>query len=613
MMKLIFPNRLINTKRTLFSFITLIIIFFGIFAKSDITNLASAEFSFMPLRQSNDFLNSHRHHYASQNVPSAASVRDLNQLKELTNVVVGLNSSLKLLNDLPVIAYYDATNGDLKLTSCSDIVCSVRTTNVISSVGNVGLDPSMVFSNDQLPVISFYDVDTVDLHLLYCDSLRCANPTEKIIDTAGEVGLDSSLTLNSSGNPVISYYDQTNKSLKIAICLDTYCTTNQIKTLDIGGTVGWYTSLILTGGDLPVIAYFDFGNRNLNLVRCHDQYCGTLTKQIIDSSGDVGWFPDIELTNSGTFVIAYQDRTNEQVKIAECLDANCDTTRFVQIGNPGYSGAFSSLELTNNDVPIVSFYDWVNLDLMIADCVNFSCDEPVITTIDTAGDIGKDTSLVLSTHDVPIITYFDNGNGNLKLAIAPQTIDSGRSNQITRTAPINNEIVGRSRVTLQWKHVDGITSYEYCISISPTLCTIWLPTVENSIEISPLADFQTYYWRVRGVTEAGLYIDDGGTASAFSVQLLPTAPVKIAPANKSRNQANRVTLRWSRTSDATAYEYCINVLPKTCSKWTNVGSASSVTITNLQKGKTYLWEVRSRNSSGVSAIKGSGWTFQTAP
>ncbi len=63
-----------------------------------------------------------------------------------------------------MIAYFDQTNGDLKLVRCGDAACSAENVlTAVDSTGNVGTYPSIGIGTDGIPVISYYDSTNWDL------------------------------------------------------------------------------------------------------------------------------------------------------------------------------------------------------------------------------------------------------------------------------------------------------------------------------------------------------------------------------------------------------------------------------------------------------------------
>ncbi len=131
---------------------------------------------------------------------------------------------------LPVVAYYDAVNADLKLFRCADTACNngfgTFTIAVVDSTGDVGKFASIAIAPDGLPIISYYDATTTELKTAKCGSPGCTvnNTINSITADAGDVGQDTSVTIGLDGMPVIAYTDVANTRLRIARCSNPFCT-----------------------------------------------------------------------------------------------------------------------------------------------------------------------------------------------------------------------------------------------------------------------------------------------------------------------------------------------------------------------------------------------------
>ena len=94
----------------------------------------------------------------------------------------------------------------------------------MGALSRVGQYTSITLGADGLPVISYYDLTNGVLRVAKCGNAACTGAsTITTVDSAGNVGLFSSITLGADGLPVISYYDSTNSDLKVAKCTSATC------------------------------------------------------------------------------------------------------------------------------------------------------------------------------------------------------------------------------------------------------------------------------------------------------------------------------------------------------------------------------------------------------
>lgn len=76
------------------------------------------------------------------------------------------------------------------------------------------------------------------------------------------------------------------------------------------------------------------------------------------------------------------------------------------------------------------------------------------------------------------------------------------------------------------------------------------------------------------------------------------------------------TLIWNQTAPVTRYEYCYdNTNDNACSNWISTGTNTNVSLSGLQEGATYYWQVRAWNGTyGPTYANGSAsayWSFTT--
>ncbi len=355
----------------------------------------------------------------------------LNQWRWISTTVdsnagdVGANSSLKIGQDgLPVISYYDNTNGDLKVAQCQTVSCINVISTTVDSAGDVGRDSALAIGLDGLPVISYWDYTNRDLKMVRCQTLSCISVIRITVDSFGDVGGFNSLAIGSDGLQVISYYDNTNGDLKVAKCQTASCTSAISTTVDSVGDVGLGTTLAIGRNGLPVIGYYDFIKGDLKVAQCQTVSCTSVISSTVDSAGDVGRSQNsLAIGLDGLPVISYWDYTNFDLKVAQCQTVSCTSVISTTVDSAGIVGLYASLAIGRDGLPVISYYDLTNSDLKVAQCQTVSCTSDgsvavIRTTVDSVGRVGESTSLAIGLDGLPVISYYDGTNGDLKVARA---------------------------------------------------------------------------------------------------------------------------------------------------------------------------------------------------
>lgn len=225
---------------------------------------------------------------------------------------------------IPIIAYYDAFNGDLKLAYCNSTACNAPTIVTVDSAGFVGQEPSLRLTSGDIPVISYFDTSFDDLKLARCESSTTCNfPSIVTVDnSANDVGEYNSLQLDSNGVALISYLNNTDRTLNFAHCNNIACNAPTLRLLDSNTQTGLQTSMILRGGD-PLIAHRNHTLSTMLLVICDDPTCATYTSSTLQTQA---YHPSIALDTNGFPVIAYLGiigAGNPDLMLLRCIDLNC--------------------------------------------------------------------------------------------------------------------------------------------------------------------------------------------------------------------------------------------------------------------------------------------------
>jgi len=339
---------------------------------------------------------------------------------------VGLYTSIAIGTDgFPIISYYDATNGDLKVIHCSIAICSpFNNPETPDSVGNVGQFTSIAIGTDGFPILSYYDVTNQDLKAVHCTSTTCSTHDVPVtIDSLGTVGQYTSIVIGTDGFPMISYWDGTNNDLKAVHCASASCVVYTKLTLDSTGDVGAYTSIAIGTDGFPIISYYDLTNQDLKAVHCTSATCFSQDSPMtIDSTGNVGLYTSIAKGSDGFPVISYND-INGVLKLVHCTSATCSTHDTPKTFDDDYNplALGTSLAIGKDGFPIISYAAGTNVNaasLKVIHCTSVTCStDDIPETLDDSNAGGTYTSIKIGTEGFPVISYRDVTNDHLKMAL----------------------------------------------------------------------------------------------------------------------------------------------------------------------------------------------------
>jgi hypothetical protein len=241
-----------------------------------------------------------------------STVDDTGDVGEYTSITIGADAN-------PIISYFDDTNDALKVAACTNPTCDPTTSPATLSTvdaGDVGQHTSITIGADANPIISYWDASRGALKVAACTNPTC-NPTTSLatlstVDNIGDVGEHTSIAIGADANPIISYFDDTNDALKVAACTNPTCnpTTSAatLSTVDNTGDVGYYTSIAIGADANPIISYKDFTNDALKVAACTNPTCNPTaspaTLSTVDTGG-VGNFTSIAVGVDANPIISY--------------------------------------------------------------------------------------------------------------------------------------------------------------------------------------------------------------------------------------------------------------------------------------------------------------------
>jgi len=196
----------------------------------------------------------------------------------------------------------------------------------------------------------------------------------------------------------------------------------------------------------------------------------------------------------------------------------------------------------------------------------------------------------------------------------PQVVGS-----FSKAAPIAGATAQATTVTLQWTPATGAAGYEYCLVAGLTTpCTSWTSTgLATSATVSGLTGPTLYSWQVRAVNGTAVAQANVSLRSTFTTATPVAAPGafnKTSPTSAQTGVSVAPTLSWGASTGATSYEYCVDLIVNSLcdGTWTSTGTLRTAALSGLVNSTAYEWQVRARNSGGVtSANVGVSWRFTT--
>jgi len=242
------------------------------------------------------------------------------------------------------ISYYDATNKTLRLAmsrfSGSGGNCGPGnswTCQTVDSTYGVGQYSSIAVNPSTGGIgIAYYDATNGQLKYAHGEICATCAWSKDVIDKpilfpTDNKGQHASLKYNSNGRPYIAYYFE-NTSGVDALMLASYLGSSgncgygtqagkwQCITIMTGEGVGQYASLALDGVGHRHIAYYDGGTGDLWYARSGTPAnCGPGNSWLcypVSSANDVGQYASLYVDNGDDFHIAYYDATADELKYA---------------------------------------------------------------------------------------------------------------------------------------------------------------------------------------------------------------------------------------------------------------------------------------------------------
>jgi hypothetical protein len=335
----------------------------------------------------------------------------------------------------PIVGFY-STGSDLRILHCTTGDCSTKETSQVldSASASMGQYPSIAIGFDGLPILSYYDASNGNLRTTHCSRPSCGAGSTLAtftIDSDGDVGRDTSIAIGADNFPIISYYDATNGDLKTAHCNTSTCTGfRQIVTLDAGASprqlpdnVGSQTAIAIGADGYPIVSYFNDTDDTLKVAHCTQLDCtGTVNTRTIGAMDATTGRTAIAVGTDGFAVVAYQ--SGGILQVAHCSNVACSAAPTITTVDDGIIGnevgRDPAIAIASDGKPFVAYKDFTDNDLRVAHCSTVDCTGvPVVRTLSAINTLGDNSNaMAIGIDGIAVIAL--TGGSNQMFVARPQ-------------------------------------------------------------------------------------------------------------------------------------------------------------------------------------------------
>ena len=329
----------------------------------------------------------------------------------------GWESSVAIGADgLPLVAYNDEVNDELKVAHCLDVACTNATITTLDTSGDVGQDVSVTVGVDGLGLISYYHHvrgSQGALRVAHCLDVGCTDATIAVLDTSANAGIYTSVTIGADGLGLISYGSPgPERHLKVAHCLNVACTSATISTVDATGFLSGDTSIAIGADGLGLISYEStLPPRGLRVAHCSNLSCSSATISANESPERVNGHSTLTIGADGLGLISFRGAGGQvpgELRIAHCVDVTCTTAATAALDTDLNVGAGAFIAIGTDGLGLISYSDPVNHDLKVAHCLDVGCTSTTNLRLNLQAERPLEyISMTIGGDGLPLIVYRD--------------------------------------------------------------------------------------------------------------------------------------------------------------------------------------------------------------
>lgn len=273
------------------------------------------------------------------------------------------------LSNRPFAAYYNATSGDLEALDCFDGSCNFSTIRVLDTVNDVGagtataIEPALAN-----PFVAYYDATNGDLRLYRCTNAVCDTGGSFIVDGVGDRGRRPSMAF-APGFLWIAYEDTTSGEVRIARGTTPYGPAD-FTTFAVGP--GAEPALTIDGSGFVDLVYRGGASNTLERWKCTSFNCATASQETLDGAGR-GHSPSATRMPNGNLLVSHHQPSTGAMLATVCDSPMCGAPLRVTLETgPGF-GPQSVATAYSDNRPLVHYRDATRAELRSTHCTTSAC------------------------------------------------------------------------------------------------------------------------------------------------------------------------------------------------------------------------------------------------
>ncbi len=273
------------------------------------------------------------------------------------------------LSQRPFAAYYNATSGDLEAVDCSDSSCNFAVPRVLDTANDVGagtttaIDPASGF-----PHVAYYDATNGDLRLYRCTSATCDAGNSVVVDGVGDRGRNPEIVFVNN-LLWIAYDDSTSGEVRLARGGAPFSAAS-FSTFSVAA--GADASVTLDGSNFVDLVFRGASSATLERWRCNDGNCSSATQSTLDGAGR-GFAPSATRLPNGNLLVSHHQPSAGAMLATVCNDALCSAPQRLTLeAGPGF-GPASVAQAYAVGRPLIQYRDATRTEMRSTQCTTLAC------------------------------------------------------------------------------------------------------------------------------------------------------------------------------------------------------------------------------------------------